>query len=141
MASQNDSSVDHELPCSSGTSTTDELAPTQLYYQPSDPLASEFRQSVTMRIAQQLNEEDKAGICHLYRYEVGPETRNVMGINLLEKLEKAGVFHARCITRLEKLLKDINRYDLYNMYLEPYYKKHAGELIKQEDPQPIDGEC
>ena len=138
MASQNDPTV--ELPGSSGTSTANESVLTQPYYQPSDPLAAEFS-LVTVQIAQQLSDEDKASICHLYRYELGPETRNMMGINLLEKLEKTGVFHARDITRFVKLLKDCNRHDLVNMYLEPYRKKFAGELIIQEDPRPIDGKC
>ena len=121
-----------EYPGSSGVSTTNESELTQAYPQPG-PLNADFK-SLVVKIAKQLSDDDKETIRYLRRSELGPDGSSMTGLNMLDTLEKAGVFHARNIAPLVKLLKDdCGRHDLINDYLEPYRKNHADDRV-QEDP-------
>ena len=140
MASQNgdiddDSIAMAEYPGSSGASVTNESVLTQRYPQPSDA-DREFK-SVVVKIAKQLDASDRETICYLKSEELGPDREKMTALAMLEKLEKAGLFHAQDTANLEKLLEDdCGRCDLVNKYLKPYHRRFAA-LAKEDSP--LDG--
>ena len=134
MASQNsddDSIATAEYPGSSGASATNESVLTQRRYPPSGA-DREFK-SVIVKIAKQLDASNRSTISYLMREYLGPDGDKMTGLDMLAKLEKAGLFHAQDTAKLEKLLKDCDRLDLVNDYLKPYHRKYT-DLAKEDSP-------
>ena len=126
MASQNSESASD-----SGVFTTNESALTQPYPQRS-AADGDFR-SVIVKIAKQLGAKDRETISYLMSEELGPDREKLTGLGMLMGLEKAGVFHARDTTKLEKLLgPECGRHDLVNKYLKPYLA--SDDLAQKESP-------
>ena len=134
MASQSDDCAKYPGSGSSGVSTANESELTQAYPQPDPQSDAEFKRLV-VKIAKQLGDRDRETISYIHRDELGPDGSSMTGLNMLDKLEKAGVFHAGNIAPLVKLLRDdCGRHDIVNKHLEPYRKNHADHDQVQQDP-------
>ena len=137
MASQNcddDSIATAEYPGSSGASATNESVLTQRY--PPSGADREFK-SVIVKIAKQLDASNRSAISYVMGEKLGPDGDKMTGLDMLAKLEKAGLFHAQDTANLEKLLEDdCDRCDLVNDYLKPYHRKYT-DLAKEDSP--LDG--
>ena len=125
-----------EYPGSSGASATNESVLTQRYPPPSDAASSKFK-SVIVKIGNQLEPSDRKSISYLKSEELGPNRKKMTGLDMLERLEKAGLFHAQDTANLEELLGECGRYDLINKHLKPYRRKFPGDLAKEDSP--LDG--
>ena len=112
----------NEYPSSSSTATANESELTQPYDRSQqDPLDRAFK-SMILKIARQLDASNKETICFLYSDQLDPDGKSMSGLSMLDKLEKAGVFHAQNITDLINLLKQCGRLDIVHKYVTPYRK-------------------
>jgi hypothetical protein len=68
------------------------------------------------------------------REKLGPDREKMTGLAMLERLEQAGLFHPKDTTKLKKLLEECDCCDLVNNYLEPYRRKFADNLEKENSP-------
>lgn len=74
----------------------------------------------------------------VFNEDLPGELKDALGIDVLHKLEREGLFSDRNIYPLAELLRNIERLDLINIYVEEYIQKFGRESKEEEK---TDGKC
>ena len=88
------------------------------------------------KIATRLGEADVRSL--VFNQDLPGELKDALGVDVLQKLEREGLFSDRNIHPLAELLRAIGRHDLVNNYVQEYIQKFGREFEEEEEN---DGNC
>ena len=88
------------------------------------------------KIATRLGEADVRSL--VFNQDLPGELKDALGVYVLQKLERDGLFSDRNIHPLAELLRSIERHDLVNNYVQEYIQKFGREFEEEEEN---DGNC
>ena len=84
------------------------------------------------KIATRLGEADVRSL--VFNQDLPGELKDALGVDVLQKLEREGLFSDRNIHPLAELLRSIERHDLVNNFVQEYIQKF-------EEEEENDGNC
>ena len=82
------------------------------------------------KVATRLGEADVRSL--VFNQDLPEELKDALGIDVLQRLEREGLFSDRNIQPLAELLRAIERHDLVNNYVEEYIQKFGRESEEEE---------
>ena len=85
------------------------------------------------KIATRLGEADVRSL--VFNQDLPGELKYALGVDVLQKLEREGLFSDRNIHPLAELLRAIERHDLVNNYVQEYIQEFELPLTMAEKPQ------
>ena len=85
------------------------------------------------KVATRLGEVDVRSL--VFNQDLPEELKERLGVDVLQKLEREGLFSDRNIHPLAELLRAIERHDLVNNYVQEYIQKFGSELAEEEEEE------